>query len=428
MKKTLALIVVISMLCLSGCAALNEEPSGVIYDDIDTVQNLLVQLENDPSMKDYLAETLVDGNENSKQNAVVDDEEQEVIIDSVVPAEINTSTDKPLYYTRLTEKQKQIYCYMKTAAEEMKDGYFSIGAVSSNEDRFTDIAISYRALICDNPEIFWLSGSYVVSTDGSAVAFSYDDKDIDYIMTPEQKIKAQEQLENVIDKIVSYANMLSSNFEKELFFHDWLCKNVKYVDSEKSSDYTIYGALVVGSAVCEGYSRAMQVLCDRVNIPCTVVYGSSFGDSHMWNVINPGDGWYHLDVTWDDDEKYNYVRHAYFNVNDDTILKDHEIFEQVVTGRKYSSGDEFNIYNYSCEFDTYNYFVKSKLIFTDDHSLNARIVKEAAKKDRDNIEVSYSGDDYVEFLNEINTALSNGYSKIWLKDFSYLGDSLVVWW
>ena len=276
--------------------------------------------------------------------------------------------------------------------------------------------------------MFWLSSSYVVSTDGSAIAFSYADEDIDYIMTPEQKNAAQGEIESIIDKIVSYANTLSTNFEKELFFHDWLCKSIKYVDSKKESDHTVYGAFIERSAVCEGYSRAMQILCRRVNIPCMVVYGSSFGNSHMWNIINPGDGWYHLDVTWDDDEKYNYIRHAYFNVNDSEFFKDHEIFEQVDPDENYFSGDEFNIYNYKCELDNYNYFVKTKLIFTSDYLTNAKMIKQAAKSGRNNLEVYYSGDDYVEFLNEINVALANSGSKVWLNDYSYLGSSLVVCW
>ena len=438
MKKIMSLIVAISMICLSGCTTFLKQPENNLYDDTAAVNSLLIQLESDINQSEENKENTSSVFENESQNTnaeqsdkpndSVDEDAQNIEIQNVKQAEIKTDDNQPLYYTHLTDEQKQIYRYMKTAADKMIEGYFSIGASSSEDERFSDIAISYRALLCDCPEMFWLSSSYVVSTDGSAIAFSYADEDIDYIMTPEQKNAAQGEIESIIDKIVSYANTLSTNFEKELFFHDWLCKSIKYVDSKKESDHTVYGAFIERSAVCEGYSRAMQILCRRVNIPCMVVYGSSFGNSHMWNIINPGDGWYHLDVTWDDDEKYNYIRHAYFNVNDSEFFKDHEIFEQVDPDENYFSGDEFNIYNYKCELDNYNYFVKTKLIFTSDYLTNAKMIKQAAKSGRNNLEVYYSGDDYVEFLNEINVALANSGSKVWLNDYSYLGSSLVVCW
>lgn len=443
MKKILSLLVALLMIFLCGCTAFDEQTSIVVFDDTAAVDSLLAQIESDIKHREengeitvsvFEQEYVADGdddtvnNQPGKQNAVVDSDAQNVTIDTIAPAEIDITGNNPLYYEFLTDKQKEIYRYMKAAADQMKKGYFSIGAATGEQNRFTDIAISYRAMLCDNPQIFWMSGTYMASPDGSALAFSYTEKGLDYIMTPQQKNTAQAQLDAAINDIVSRANTLSNNFEKELFFHDWLCKSITYVDRGEYSDYTIYGALIEKTAVCEGYSRAMQILCDRADIPCTVVYGSSFGEGHMWNIINPGDGWYHLDVTWDDDEEYNYIRHAYFNVNDSEILKDHSIFEQVVSGKYYLSGDEFNIYKYTCDLTTQNYFVKKKLVFTSEHSTNAKIIKEAARIGKNSLEVYYWGDDHVDFLNNLNTTIANSGSNIWIKDFSYLGGSLVVWW
>lgn len=442
MKKIISLSVALLMIFLCGCTVLDEQTSS-IYDDTAAVDSLLAQIESDIRQREangeitvsvFEQEYVTDGDDDTvvkqpgKQNAVVDSDTQNVTIDTIAPSKIDVSGTNPLYYEFLTEKQKEIYCYMKTAADQMKTGYFSIGASSGEQNRFTDIAISYRALLCDNPQIFWLSGTYMSSPDGSALAFSYAEKGLDYIMTPQQKNTAQAQLDAAINDLVSRANTLSNNFEKELFFHDWLCKSITYTDRGEYSDYTIYGALIEKKAVCEGYSRAMQILCNKANIPCTVVYGSSFGEGHMWNIANPGDGWYHIDVTWDDDEDYNYIRHAYFNVNDNEILKDHSIFEQVVPGKYYLSGDEFNIHKYTCELTTQNYFIKKKLIFTSDHSVNAKLIKEADRKGKSSLEVYYWSDDYVEFLNALNTTIANSGSDIWIKDFSYLGGSLVVCW
>ena len=58
--------------------------------------------------------------------------------------------------------------------------------------------------------------------------------------------------------------------------------------------------------VCEGYARALKVLCDRVGIPCVLVDGyaktslAAAGEAHMWNYVQLDDLWYGIDVTWND--------------------------------------------------------------------------------------------------------------------------------
>ena len=55
--------------------------------------------------------------------------------------------------------------------------------------------------------------------------------------------------------------------------------------------------------VCEGYARAFKLLCDRLNIPCVLITGTSYpsGERHMWNCVQMDDGqWYGVDVTWND--------------------------------------------------------------------------------------------------------------------------------
>ncbi len=443
MKKITALTMTFLMTLLCGCTTIaNDGSSYNNQSEIIVIESVISNIESDINSREEVGEITVERYEESyvtEQETVASSESapgtQTVIIDSdldsqdaatIKPADINTKGEKPLYFNHLTKSQKDIYRYMKTAAEEMKEGIFSIGAVKNGEDRFSDIAIAFRALSADNPQIFWLPDSYIISTDGSAIAFSY--KDASYPMTPKEKRQAQMQLVSAVDNLTREANKLSSRFEKELFFHDWLCQNVTYKDDGTDNIYTAYGALVNGFAVCEGYSRAMQLLCDSVGIPCTIVHGSSRDVGHMWNIINPGDGWYHLDVTWDDDEKYGIARHNYFNVNDQQIFEDHRIFDEVVSGNYYIGTDEFNLYIYECDSEYYNYFTKKQLIFTDDYIADANIIVDAALKGKTELEVCYSGEGYNDFLTQVNIALWQIGSDIWIHDYSYLGDSLVLWW
>lgn len=360
------------------------------------------------------------------QTIIIDDDINSADADKIKPADVNTVGEKPLYYEHLTERQKQIYRYIKTAAQEMKTGLFSIGAVSSNENRFNDIAIAFRAFTSDNPQIFWLPSVYMISPDGSALAFEY--KDSRYLMSKNEKDAAEKRLNAVVQKLVDNSKKLSSRLEKEIYFHDWLCQNVTYNTDGTENVYSAYGALVNGVAVCEGYSRAMQLLCDKVGIPCTVLYGSSRNVGHMWNIINPGDGWYHLDVTWDDDEEYNYVRHGYFNLSDQQILQDHKIFDMVQEGKYYIGEDDFNIFPYDCHLENYNYFVKKDLVFKGNYDIDKQLVLAAASSGKTSIEVWYEGRNYNEYLTQVNIALLQSGSDVWLSNYSNLGNSLVLWW
>ena len=121
------------------------------------------------------------------------EEKPKTEIEQIKPADINTTGEKPLYYNNLNENQKQIYRYMKTAAEQMQKGYFKIGDVRSDENRFSDIVVAYRALSADNPQIFWLPDSYLMSNDGSALAFSHNSNNISYPVDEQEKQKILEK-------------------------------------------------------------------------------------------------------------------------------------------------------------------------------------------------------------------------------------------
>lgn len=365
-----------------------------------------------------------------KQSAVIDSTIDSADAAKIEEADVNTRGTKPLYYNYLTDTQRQIYRFMKSAADAMTEGLFSIGAVSGKDNnRFNDITMAFRAMSGDNPQLFWLPATYVISPDGSAVAFSYHKNgyNIDYNIKSDSIETEKKRFYNTLSSLVSEANKLDSRFKKELYFHDWLCENVTYGTDGTQNSYTAYGALINGTAVCEGYSRAMQLLCDSVSIPCTVVYGNSNGVGHMWNIIDPGDGWYNLDVTWDDDEQYGVVRHSYFNVSNAVIKTDHTIFEAAKPNRSYSGSDFFNIYLYDCSSMSYNYFVKNNLIFTDDTAHNVKLVTDALQNGKTQVELMYknSNGDYKTALNQLNGELYK--QGVFVNMYSDLGSALVLW-
>ncbi|MGP1577077.1 MAG: transglutaminase domain-containing protein [Treponema sp.] len=61
------------------------------------------------------------------------------------------------------------------------------------------------------------------------------------------------------------------------------------------------GPIVLGKAVCEGYSLAYKKLVTGIGIPAQFVSGPAAGsEGHMWNRIQIDGQWYNMDATWDD--------------------------------------------------------------------------------------------------------------------------------
>lgn len=452
MKKILAFCMALSLLLCSGCSKMSADylsDTSDVYDyansaidnvisdiesyikESESAGEVTVSRETSVYITDYDDNSYTSQNQSGKQSFIIASDISSEKAKEIDEATVDTKGSKPLYYNYLNDIQKQIYRYMKTAAEEMTENFFTVGAISGGENnRYANIAIAFRALSADNPQLFWLPATYMTSAGGNAVAFSYHENgyDVDYSASKSKIQTMQNQIDNKVSKLVLEAEKLNSRFEKELYFHDWLCDNVTYLNDGTDEVYNVYGALVNGNAVCEGYSRAMQLLCAKVGIPCTVVYGKANNAGHMWNIIDPGDGWYNLDVTWDDDAEFGVVRHAYFNVNDDTIKKDHTVFEAMQNGKSYGGSDCFNIYLYTCNSDKYNYFVKKGLILTDDAVSNADFIYNAVQNTNP-VEVAFencnSKSELTDMLNQINAELCK--QKAFVNKYSPLGNSVVLW-
>lgn len=67
--------------------------------------------------------------------------------------------------------------------------------------------------------------------------------------------------------------------EKLLAIHSFLAKNISYGDVDDADAYTLYGALVNKSAVCQGFSAAFNLLCKLAGIDSYSVSN----EVHMWN-------------------------------------------------------------------------------------------------------------------------------------------------
>lgn len=282
------------------------------------------------------------------------------------------SPDNYFYASRLSGSLYTAYCRLRDAAAVRTTGMINLGTISNAEAR-----LIYQAVKDDYPEYFWIPYTYLScqNYDGTlSLAFEYSgETTVSYLCDSTARKEMSELLTKQLKKISreieqSAGAGLFSAYDLELRIHDWLCENVSYyseaIDQPERYPfaYTAYGALVEGKAVCEGYSRAAQLLLNYFGIPCTLISGTDdSGMGHMWNLVNIGGSWYHMDVTWDDGG--DAYCHHFFNLPDSVITRDRTIAPQFTADL--SATDSFNYRLPACTDEAACYFVVNQTGFTD---------------------------------------------------------------
>lgn len=166
----------------------------------------------------------------------------------------------------------------------------------------------FEAVYNDHPELFWLDGGYSCKYLGSGSCVQITLK---YNSTADYLDSAKREFEEAAQVILSGAQNLGSDSEKERYVHDALMQIVLY-DGEAPMNQSAYSALVGGRSVCAGYARAFQYLMQRMGIPCYYCTGFA-GEDHAWNILRLDGVFRNVDVTWDDTDPATY---DYYNKTD----------------------------------------------------------------------------------------------------------------
>ena len=411
MITSLFLVVCIGCKAIDGTSSIIDELTNVvesqIIDEISNESTSSVESEpstttpSTPSTPSTPTVTTPEILPSSPSTVIVDAEIEEDEYVVIKPEPVVIKGDKPMSYEKISKEQQRLYAILKNAIFNMVKENIDLQVNESESDStdiLTDVNVAFRAMQFDNPECFWAPSGYAMIQSGNKrfITFVYngDDDDVsyDYPISKAERDVMVKELNKKVDELIDAVSGMDT-FETEVYLHDYLCKNVAYTDNKDPLVYTSYGALVDGKAVCEGYSRAMQLICDKLEIPCGLVYGWSQGIGHMWNIINPGDGWYHLDITWDDDESNNIVSHRYFNVTKENIThidaqgNGHIIADNYKKSVKYNADDVFNFLSSDCNNTALNYFVRNGYILSQLDQKDAALIRYMVEKNSKFIEI-----------------------------------------
>lgn len=216
----------------------------------------------------------------------------------------------------------------------------------------------------DCPELFHVSGEYTyyVRADAPDTVLSVRPT---YQMTQQAYESAYTQVLAVLQDWRAQTTGMSL-YQTQKYIYDKLINNCTYQE-EGPHTGTVYGALVLGKARCEGYSQALSMALRMAGMDCMVLTGeasASAGENtaakterHAWNMVGIDGDFYQLDATWDDpDNAFSFdCAYAYFNVTDEELMQNRSLDDIFST-----------LQPPACNATSYNYYTQSGAYITSD--------------------------------------------------------------
>src|SRR5574344_1341589 len=196
--------------------------------------------------------------------------------DSYTPLQITYGYD-----SLQTSGQKKLYDEMANVVynesdEQNDSGRYPLERINIDGEEISEaqIRVVLEAFGTDHPKIFWLSNvfGYYSNTSTGTIIQMYAE------YSPEQVESGREKLDNEIENIISAVPKGLSEFDRELYIHDIITskcvyeKDTKHYEDDKAA-FSMYGALINGKAVCEGYAKATEYLLNCIGVECITVNG-----------------------------------------------------------------------------------------------------------------------------------------------------------
>ena len=330
------------------------------------------------------------------------------------------STDRYVY-NKLSSAEKTFYDRLKECIQNRgKAAKVPEGMKGNSYERVISL------LFYNEPQLFWFNGP-VILKNGAAYPVYYELSDSDIArMQKEIDAKTAEVLKNV----KKYKNTVT----RVQYIHDWVITHNTMADmNEAFIKYNKTSPL--WSALCskdpltaDGYTMAMQYLCDKAGIQCLTTEGyfdfTAWGMEKDSNVafckVKIGNAWYNSVPSMDEDIGTtlpfapDYVSHAYSCVPDEWL----GIYNVDYTTYHYDDGSSAYIKlvdTPACKYKSMDYFVVNKKYFSTKENVQKYIKNETKKfiksgKKQTNIQFRFSKPafkTYGDFYNAAGKAIAD---------------------
>ena len=359
---------------------------------------------------------LASSNSSSAKNSDVNSSSQDSDVSSSSP-EINNYTSTSYGYDNLSSTElKDLYFLIAEYAEKADSDDISTNATFDIK-QLNEVISAYKN---DHPEVFWLRSEFKYGEDENG----YTIVSLEYLLSGSDLVTARQKFDDTLNQALSGAPQGASDFELEVYANDYLVSNCVYdKEAAKTGDIIAnendaYGALVDKKAVCEGYARAFQLLCNNLGIDCINVFGNGESEPHQWNCVKLEDEWYEVDVTWNDsDDEDGLTTYDYLNITSNEISVNHSkvpLYKDVSLEEYEGMNRELNLFVPECNGQKYNYYKQNCATLTDINNADD-IVNEIAKAaDANEESASFLLDNSFNYDDTYDKLLNEGYISEWI--------------
>ncbi|MCR4907751.1 MAG: hypothetical protein K5985_02905 [Lachnospiraceae bacterium] len=218
------------------------------------------------------------------------------------------------YYAMLNEKEQHVYRQLFANSNALIKRFRCVEDDISEDGLYR----AFSALVQDHPELFWMNTAYSGRYKNNGTCLELD---LSFNRTADNPEEEKARFEEAAEKLLSGARQKGSDSEAERYVHDALAEQNRYSKGAEMNQ-SAYSALVNGSTVCAGYTRAFQYVMQKLGLPCYYCSGYA-GENHAWDIIGLDDGFYNVDVTWDDTDDSRVSNYDFFNKTDRDYSTNH---------------------------------------------------------------------------------------------------------
>ena len=218
-------------------------------------------------------------------------------------AERNNGSNRQKLYNDIAGNILDFWNSDENLTTRLEDGEYVYAYLDYNAYNLTvnDVIETYYSFRNDNPIFYFVSSSCRFSNGILTLSTDADYKE------GSERTRYKEEIVNCVKVIVDEANQYDKISDKVIAVHNNIVERTQYSygedgkPSQAAYAHSIIGSLCRGEGVCESYAKTFQIVMNCLGIDNMLVTGTSYGESHMWNVVKCDDGqYYYVDCTWDD--------------------------------------------------------------------------------------------------------------------------------
>lgn len=154
----------------------------------------------------------------------------------------------------------------------------------------------------DHPEFFYIDQGFYRKVDKNGIIVGIAPRYYDFVKSGNLE-KCREELEEAIEEALAQVEGVTDPVDKMLIIYDYLSSEYVYnwevangqIDAAPRYAWSPY-SLTKNDTVCKGIALAFHMIMNRLEIPCVTVPGNSKRNSHVWNMVQVDNQWYHLDA------------------------------------------------------------------------------------------------------------------------------------